>query len=89
MSNEEINQNRIKDEREAIKKHIIDNFQDKEFTTSDVFYSMNSSWNKKIFGKFFVALKEFTKEGFLQYKIGMRKSGKDPYPRKGAIYTIK
>lgn len=75
-------------DRGIIKLLINQEFSDKEFTTSDIYYHFNNNWNKSKFGSIFNDLKALTKTGFLNYRIGLRKSGRNQILREGAIYTL-
>lgn len=86
----QINQRGVEIEQERIKKEIILHFSDKKFTTGDIYYSMNSKFSRSEFGKFFNALRHFTKTGFLRYSMKVRGSPTidAPTKRRGAVYTL-
>jgi len=74
-----------KAEKERIRKEIFDNFQDREFTMGDIYYSIFNKFNKTLFGKVYVYIRQFHKAGLLKAMRKLNYSGN----KKTTYYKIK
>ncbi|GAG55558.1 unnamed protein product [marine sediment metagenome] len=56
----------------------------------DVFYAIETAWNKAKFGSLFNTIKAFTREGILTYKMKLTGTplSSSKTKRTGAVYTL-
>ena len=81
MNEEKINQ---------VKDIIQKNFKNRKFTTGDIYYSIEKSYDKSKFGTIRNIVVRLTKEKYLDYMIEVRGSPHfdSEKKKKGAIYTL-
>jgi hypothetical protein len=80
-------QAQISNDREILKKLILEKFSDVGFTTGEIFYTQNKTWNKSKFGSLFHDLIQLTKQKFLSYEIRKRKTVNGKF-QTGAVYKL-
>jgi len=75
---------------ELIKKIISERFAKKEFTTGDVYYAIEPSFNKSKFGTVRNILVKLSKEGFISYNLKIRGTPHLDSDQKtyGAVYML-
>ncbi len=76
---------------ERIKKIIKEKYSDKKFTCGDIIYDVTSKYSNSVHGTVRNYLVYLTKQGFLNFTIGIRGTPRYTSKKKGkgAIYSLK
>jgi Fe2+ or Zn2+ uptake regulation protein len=77
-------------DRERVLEVIRQKFVNKDFTMGDIYYALETTWNKSKFGSIFNTIKAFTQQGILTYEmklVGTPTFG-SPHKRHGAVYRL-
>ena len=75
-------------DRDIIKKIVLDNFSDKDFVLSDVYYMLHKTKTKSSMTSMFNDFRALVLSKFLSYRIKKRRAGINQGNKFGAVYRL-